>query len=293
MSGAALVWAANVRGLKPATKVVLIQLAERHNKDSGQCNPSIKTLAEDCEMDRTTVMRHLDVLAELGLITRESSGNDDGGRANNRYTLHMPKIAPTDVSRGVKSQIATGVKSQNTTTQSDSATGVKSQNGGGLSRNFGGVKSHSCATLTCKEPGSEPDLFGSDEPQSPRDALPASEANAEKQDDGFSEFWDAFPKCPRKTDRVKALEVFRRIVTGKHKTIGETPAETIIAAMRRYAASGPDPEFVPLPTTWLNGARWEQWAEAPKPKLAAYRSPSDWMNEAARRDPCPDHGRFA
>lgn len=139
----------------------------------------------------------------------------------------------------------------------------------------------------------EEDLFGSDEPQSPRDALPASEANAEKQDDGFSEFWEAYPKAPRKTDKPKAKASFDRIVAGKAKGIGSVRPETIIAAVKRYAASGPDPEFVPLPTTWLNGARWEQWAEAPKPKLAAYRSPSDWMNEAARRDPCPDHGRFA
>ena len=66
MSAIALIWAANVRGLKPATKIVLIQLSERHNKDTGLCNPSIKTLAEDCEMDRTTVMRHIDILEGLG-----------------------------------------------------------------------------------------------------------------------------------------------------------------------------------------------------------------------------------
>lgn len=289
MSGQALVWAANVRGLKPATKIVLIQLSDRHNKDSGLCNPSIKTLAEDCEMDRTTVMRHIEVLVSLGLISRSSTGKDDGGRGNNEYVLHMPILAPTDVSGGVKSQNTTGVKSHFTTTQSDFATGVKSQSDGGLSRNPTGVKSHSCATLTLREPVREPeeeDLFGSNEPQSPRDALPASEQAA---DDPFTEFWAAFPKAPRKTDKPKAKAAFDRIVAGKAKGIGRVPAEIIIAAIRRYAASGPDPEYVPLPTTWLNGARWEQWPEpAPKPRHTAYRSPVDWMNEAARRDPCPD-----
>ncbi len=32
MSGMALIWAANVKGLKPAAKIVLIQLADFHNK---------------------------------------------------------------------------------------------------------------------------------------------------------------------------------------------------------------------------------------------------------------------
>jgi len=36
MSGMALIWAANVKGLKPAAKIVLIQLADFHNKETGQ-----------------------------------------------------------------------------------------------------------------------------------------------------------------------------------------------------------------------------------------------------------------
>jgi phage terminase large subunit-like protein len=40
MSGMALIRAANVKGLKPAVKFVLIQLAGFHNKETGQRNPS-------------------------------------------------------------------------------------------------------------------------------------------------------------------------------------------------------------------------------------------------------------
>ncbi|WP_234423580.1 helix-turn-helix domain-containing protein [Tateyamaria sp. Alg231-49] len=74
MSGMALIWAANVKGLKPAAKIVLIQLADFHNKESGQCNPSAKRLASECEMGRATLFRHMTTLEECGLVTRHGAG---------------------------------------------------------------------------------------------------------------------------------------------------------------------------------------------------------------------------
>lgn len=240
-----------MRGLKPATKIVLIQLSERHNKDTGVCNPSIKTLAEDCEMDRTTVMRHLAILESLCLISTLQTGNEDGGRSNNQYRLHLPQIEPTDVSKVVKS---------------DFATGVKSQSDRGLSRNPTGVKSHSCATLTLREPEEEPSLFGSEEPQ--RVAIPVVQDRGE-------EFWAAYPRCPRKLDKRDVLALFRKIVSGKHRTIPKTDPETIILAVKRFAQSGADPDFMPLPTTWLNKARWEDVPE-PQSNYGGHRLRPTW-----------------
>jgi len=57
MSGLALIWAANVKGLKPAAKIVLIQLADFHNNETGQYNPSAQRLADECEMGRATLFR--------------------------------------------------------------------------------------------------------------------------------------------------------------------------------------------------------------------------------------------
>lgn len=241
MSGQALIWAANVRGLKPATKIVLIQLAERHNKDTGLCNPSIKTLAEDCEMDRTTVMRHIEVLEGLGLITTQTAGNQDGGRANNQYLLHMPTVEPTDVSRGVKS---------------DFATGVKSQSDGGLSRNPTGVKSHSCATLTLREPVEEPNLFGSIEPQ--------SKARDEKVAQAFDRFWKVYPK---KVGKPKSLQNFRSAVKA-----GSDP-EAIIAGATVYAdlMAGKEATYIKNPEGWITARRWEDEDLQPRDDEAARR----------------------
>jgi hypothetical protein len=85
MSGMALIWAANVKGLKPAAKIVLIQLADFHNKETGQCNPSAKRLADECEMGRATLFRHMTTLEQCGLVTRHARG--DGG--SNQYELHL------------------------------------------------------------------------------------------------------------------------------------------------------------------------------------------------------------
>lgn len=103
--------------------------------------------------------------------------------------------------------------------------------------------------------------------------LPKQEAKAEK--DHFAEFWAAYPKCQRKVDRPKAMALFQRIVTGKHGVIAKTAPEVIIEGLRRYASTNPDPAYIPLPKTWLNGERWTQFqteAQAEDPEVSAYRA---------------------
>lgn len=73
MSHAATNWAIRQRGLKPASKIVLWHLADCHNAHTGQCNPMQKTLAEMCEMSRSTLNLHLDALEAAGLIRRITS----------------------------------------------------------------------------------------------------------------------------------------------------------------------------------------------------------------------------
>jgi len=70
MSHSATNWAIQQRGLKPATKLVLWHLADRHNKDTGRCDPSQDMLADDCEMSRSALNEHLKVLEDRGLIKR-------------------------------------------------------------------------------------------------------------------------------------------------------------------------------------------------------------------------------
>ena len=69
MSHRATVWAIQQRGLKPATKIVLWFLCDRHNPDFG-CFPTQARLADDAEMSISALNEHLAKLQELRLIHR-------------------------------------------------------------------------------------------------------------------------------------------------------------------------------------------------------------------------------
>ena len=69
MSHKATVWAIQQRGLKPATKIVLWFLCDRHNPDFG-CFPTQARLADDAEMSISSLNEHLARLQELRLIHR-------------------------------------------------------------------------------------------------------------------------------------------------------------------------------------------------------------------------------
>jgi len=72
MSHKATVWAIQQRGLKPATKIILWFLCDRHNPDFG-CFPAQVRLAEDAEISVSALNNHLTKLEELGLIHRVRS----------------------------------------------------------------------------------------------------------------------------------------------------------------------------------------------------------------------------
>jgi hypothetical protein len=71
----------------------------------------------------------------------------------------------------------------------------------------------------------------------------------------FGLFWEAFPPG-RKKGRGGAADVFIAIATGNHANRRATP-QAMVDGARRYAASHPDPKYVPLPKTWLNDGRWD------------------------------------
>ena len=95
MSFPALSWA--VRQRLPSTqKLVLLMLAERHNKDSGQCNPSLELLAEDCGLSRRSVIDQIAKLQAAGYLTVRHRANG-GVRMPSQYILHLGFGTPEQV----------------------------------------------------------------------------------------------------------------------------------------------------------------------------------------------------
>lgn len=69
-------------------KLVLLKLADNCN-DQGQCFPSYQHIADQCEMDRRTVMRHIKQFQESGLVSIEHREGPKGN-SSNIFTLHLP-----------------------------------------------------------------------------------------------------------------------------------------------------------------------------------------------------------
>jgi len=85
MSFPALSWAVSQK-LPCTQKIVLMMLADRHNNDTGQCNPSHDRLAVDCGLSRRSVMDQIAKLEDSGFIRirHRVSGNV---KLPNQYVL--------------------------------------------------------------------------------------------------------------------------------------------------------------------------------------------------------------
>tara|TARA_B110000090_G_scaffold7309_1_gene7657 strand:+ start:152 stop:1024 length:873 start_codon:yes stop_codon:yes gene_type:complete len=256
MSGMALIWAANVKGLKPAAKIVLIQLADFHNKETGQCNPSAKRLADECEMGRATLFRHMTTLEQSGLVTRHARGDGDGGRGSNQYELHLDiTLGPSSRWKGGASR-PNGVSSQNETGGNVSKTRGKSPNG------ETGVVPNRDRNLTI-EPVKEP-------PSRAREAVEAEKV------------LEAYPH-----DRVRGKAA---CLTEIEEAMKEgVRSEDLLQAAQAYAtdSAGFTRSKVCFSDNWFQSRRWQAYVEKQaegREKLAALQADHNallacWVSE--------------
>ena len=175
MSHRATNWAIQQRGLEPATKLLLWQLADRLNADTGRCDPSQERLAHDCEMSRATVNRHLKKLEIVGLIQRiQRLDTRTKRQANTSYLLALDNgfSEPHDETRAVS--------------QLEQEPSLKSN----ASRVSG------CDTNPVREPGKKPVCAA----ETPQHTHPA-----------FGDYWKAHPR-PR--DRNGSERLFAESVAG-------------------------------------------------------------------------------
>ncbi|MEI4262809.1 helix-turn-helix domain-containing protein [Roseovarius sp. D0-M9] len=87
MSHVATNWAFAQRGLKPAEKLVLLCLADRHNPDRGGCWPSQDRLAADANISVSSLNNQLKNLEGAGLIRRERRFDD--GKKRQMSTFYI------------------------------------------------------------------------------------------------------------------------------------------------------------------------------------------------------------
>lgn len=93
MSHEATSWAMNIRGLEPATKLILLVLADCHNPAQG-CFPGQDYIVSVTEISERSVRTHLKILETLGHITRERITGEVGQRLGTRYHLAFENSLP-------------------------------------------------------------------------------------------------------------------------------------------------------------------------------------------------------
>ena len=70
-----------------STKMVLLKLCDNAN-DEGECWPSYQTIANHCELGKSTVMRHISKLIEMGIVSKETRVGKNGN-GSNLYTITL------------------------------------------------------------------------------------------------------------------------------------------------------------------------------------------------------------
>jgi len=93
MSFKHIAWAMHIQVGDPMAKLLLIALADRADKETNQCWPSLARLCTDTEMSMATVTRRLAYLEQKGLIARNQRD-----QKSTLYTLLLTEssLSPTE-----------------------------------------------------------------------------------------------------------------------------------------------------------------------------------------------------
>ena len=93
MSVQAIGWALGQDVGTPTRKVVLIALANRVNSDTGLCCPSLKTVAKETCLAKSSVIRALHELEQAGYIQRVQRQRENGSHTSTEY--RFPQLTPS------------------------------------------------------------------------------------------------------------------------------------------------------------------------------------------------------
>jgi|GEM_PF-278180 len=240
MSHKAVNWALEQKQLKPGVWIVLIQLADRHNKDTRLVFPEQSLLATDCNISRATLNRHLSELEDEGLIFRVQRINASTKKSMaTHYILQSDFPNPPNIDHAVEDYRAALLLGKTGNTEagrvSNCDMGAVSQKTAIPCLNFDDSRVSNCDTNLVREPIKEP----------------CAVARAGGSD--FDDFWKVYPK-PRAEAACRDL-FDRALDDGVDGTL-------IVEAARAYAAefAGEKQRYAVGSHDWLSGQRWEKYA---------------------------------
>lgn len=266
-------WAQSQRPPTVAIQATLLLLAG-YADENYSCHPGMDRIAEETIQSRSTVIRQIALLEEVGLIRREYRYDQRGKRTSNRYILNIGATATREDFEAARDRLAAG-----TTFQSDTQS-LSSKNDT-LSSKSGTTKFHpdDTGTRSSRTRSSRTPPFPPEEGQQQQAATGvAGEAPVElalvgtpsPKPDRFEEFWEVYDK---KRGKKAAEQKWQQAV----RKSGVTEQEVVEAAASYIAsqkAAGKHPQFTKDPATWLNGAHWQD--EVQQQQAIIDKRPEGW-----------------
>lgn len=266
MSYPALKWAWSIEGLSTSEKLVLVNLAFRSGSD-GKCWPAVETICAETGLSRRGVQMALAGFKESGLVDRR-----DRKMQSSVFRLMVPDLDSYDVENSpgdVREQEITGAelplgecrelrpRAQNTTCEPAD----RAQNNDQGAQNEGGVGAPHAPRMYTREYTLENHTqeLNIDSVRTQKSA----KASSKETDREFDAFWVCYPRKDAKIPARKAFGKARRSAT----------FEQIMVGMRRFNWPT-DPQYIPMPASWLNAGRWaDKGAQVPNQDLERPRPP--------------------
>lgn len=210
-----------------ASLLLMLALAD-HADDDGLCYPGVERLARKCRISPRSVQRHLKELEGIGEIRVDvGRGVTVQGGATNRYRITVNASGQPRTQSGVN--LTGGDKP-----------GLE------VVTNRAGSGDIALSPESSVEPSERTVI-----PLTPGGGEASSIQSKMNLLDGFAEFWAEYP---RKVKKDKALAAWKR------KRCAAIREEIMLAlAMQKtwpqwLKKAG---QFIPHPTTWLNGGEWQ------------------------------------
>lgn len=249
----ASVWARRQRMGDIGAKIILMLLAD-YSDDEGTCFPGIDRIAEETEQSKSTVLRKLRLLAELGLISVERRNGEGGHRTSNRYRLDLSVTVTKSDVEVAKERLRERHDEDGSVQGVNLTPGPKCQPE--ASKVSPGDTVTTSRTTSPTPYPRDAAAEGASADAAPRLALvpdSAPSAPVSGPEIAFLGFWQEYP---RKVGKAAAEKAWRKAARGPGGRLAEIMLG-LEAHKREWQRKGTALEFIPHPATWLNNRRWE------------------------------------
>src|SRR5262245_61848022 len=294
---------------EPRHSRVLAEIIARMNVKTGVAYPGHRSLSRDTKTLPTGqiydeggytergVGKTIQELTKFGYLVQTQRAPEHGGRALSHYTLARPSVE--DLQREITAHIESIRAKQPSrflaqllpdtdehtvaVPVDDTSEGVVNGPPGGTNEGVASASGDTCVGGATNEgvanrytPVMDAGYTYVAPPVTSNGTSTKKESPSTEglpHDPEFDAFWAAYPNG-RKKGKAAVFDLFKKITTGAHKKL-RASAATLIDGARRYAATSPDPEYVPLPATWLNQGRWMD-------DTPAATAPRQWWQDPAK-----------